>query len=81
VDLWTPADVVRDSFVLVVPPDVAEGAYRVQIRMLRQPNYTNLRLSDWFFDDDYYSGEPVGVLVVRRVGRTGAAAPASRPRQ
>ena len=81
VDLWGAAEVVRDSFALAVPPDMADGAYRVQIRMLRQPNYVNFRLSDWFFDDDYYSGEPVGVLVVGRAGRGGVAQPGSRPRQ
>jgi hypothetical protein len=66
VDLWTPDQAVRDSFTVVVPPDVADGAYRVGIRMLVQPHYANYRLRDWFFDDDIYSGLDVGAFRVAR---------------
>jgi hypothetical protein len=70
VDLWNADECVRDSFTVVVPRDVAAGDYRVRVRMNRQPHYTNLRLSDYFFDDDYYAGLPVGWL---RVGAPRAA--------
>jgi hypothetical protein len=66
VDLWRDTEVVRDSFGLRVPPDAASGAYRVEVHLLRQPHYPDLRLSDWFFDRDSYSGTPAGTLVVRR---------------
>jgi len=66
VDLWTPAEVVRDSFRFVVPRDAAPGYYRAEIRMNRSPHYPNLRLSDYFFDRDYYSGVPMGILEVAR---------------
>ncbi len=65
-DLWTPDLVVRDSFRVAVPPDVADGRYEVQIRMRHSAIYPNYRLSDYFSDDDYYSGVPVGTFDVRR---------------
>jgi hypothetical protein len=37
-DLWRADEVVQDSFALYVPPDAAEGTYRVEVRMLRQPH-------------------------------------------
>ena len=64
VDLWTPDEAVRDSFAFVVPLDVATGDYQVRVRMIRQPHYANFRLSDYFFDDDYYAGLPAGMLRV-----------------
>jgi hypothetical protein len=73
VDLWRPDQVVRDSFSFQVPLDVAAGWYRVQIRMIRHPWYPNLRLSDYFFDHDYYSGVEVGTLEVKpRAGSRGS---------
>ena len=64
VDLWDPAETVRDSFSLVVPRDVAAGDFRVRVRMIRQPHYANFRLSDYFFDDDYYAGLATGWMRV-----------------
>ncbi|MEO5616703.1 MAG: hypothetical protein ABIS67_02950, partial [Candidatus Eisenbacteria bacterium] len=64
VDLWRPEEVVRDSFHFTVPGDAAPGYYRAEIRMNRSPHYPNLRLSDYFFDRDYYSGVPMGVIEV-----------------
>lgn len=64
VDLWRPDQVVRDSFTVTVPRDVADGPYRVEIRMLVGPHYANYRLRDYFYDDDIYSGIHVGPLVV-----------------
>jgi len=66
VDLWTPDQVVRDSFTLTVPRDVADGTYQVQIRMLVQPHYANYRLSDYFLDADYYAGLEIGPFIVKR---------------
>jgi len=65
VDLWQPDEVVRDSFAVEIPRDAAPGWYRVQIRMLRQSVYPNLRLSDYFYDHDYFSGVEVGTIEVR----------------
>ena len=66
VDLWRPDQVVRDSFDLEVPRDVADGAYQVRIQMFYQPHYPNLRLSDYFSDDDFLSGIVAGQLTVAR---------------
>jgi hypothetical protein len=66
VDRWRPDEVVRDSFRFEVPADAAAGTYRVEVRMLREPRYVNLRLSDWFFDRDGNSGRTAGRLVVAR---------------
>jgi hypothetical protein len=65
-DLWRADQVVRDSFALYVPPDVAEGTYQIEVRMNRQPHYPNHRLSEWFFDRDHDPGLPGGILVVSR---------------
>lgn len=65
VDLWGRDEVVRDSFAFVVPADAAPGTYRVQIKIFRQPHYPNLRLSDYFLDDDFYSGIPAGEFEVQ----------------
>ena len=64
VDLWRPTEVVRDSFVVAVPEDVAPGEYQVQVLMVRGPHYANYRLSDYFLDHDYYSGVPAGLFRV-----------------
>ena len=71
VDLWTPDQVVRDSFALIVPHDAAAGDYRVGIRMLVGPHYANYRLSDYFMDDDIYSGIHVGPFTVRHAPAEG----------
>ncbi len=65
VDLWGPDQLVRDSFPVVVPGDMAEGTYRIRIKMLAEPHYPNYRLSDYFFDDDYYSGLEWSFLEIR----------------
>lgn len=74
VDRWGAREVVRDSFELEVPRDMADGLYRVEVRMMHQPHYANLRLSDYFYDEDSFSGLPVAMFEVRRAG-----APAARP--
>lgn len=67
VDLWRPGDVVRDEFELEVPGDVAAGDYIVRVRMIRTSVVANLRLADFFFDEDYLAGQPVGhVRIVAR---------------
>ena len=66
VDLWRWSEAVEDSFAVVVPRDAAAGRYDVRVRLLSQPHYPNYRLSDYFFDDDYYSGRRVSTLDVRR---------------
>jgi hypothetical protein len=69
VDLWRGDQLVRDRFDFVVPRDAAAGEYTVRVRMLVQPHYPNYRLSDYFFEDDYYSGRPVGTLRITRTPR------------
>jgi len=66
VDLWRPDQVVRDSFALQIPRDVADGGYRVRVLMVRQPHYPNLSLSDYLSDDDYLSGIEMGRVLVAR---------------
>ena len=78
VDRWSPAEEVRDSFRVEIPRDMADGLYRVEVRMMHQPHYANLRLSDYFYDDDSFSGLPVGRFEIRRPGAP-AAAPESAP--
>jgi hypothetical protein len=76
VDLWRAGDVVSDSFQVVVPPDAAPGVYDVRVGMIRQPHYPNLRVSDYFFDDDSFAGALAGRIEV--TGASGAPAGAVR---
>jgi hypothetical protein len=71
VDRWPPGRVVRDSFIVAVPADVAPGTYDMEMRLNAPPgHYPNYRLSDYFSDDDYYSGLRVArVRVVAGGGR------------
>src|SRR5204863_7320310 len=62
VDRWSPDEVVRDPFRLVVPGDVAAGEYGVRVCMVRQPHYPNLALRDLLSDDDMLNGPVVGRL-------------------
>ena len=82
VDLWRAEEVVRDSFELVIPSVAAEGRYELRIKMMRQPHYHNLRLSDYFLDEDVFSGLPAGWVEVERPGTAkGAAAVAAEGRR
>lgn len=66
VDRWLPGTVVSDSLAIVIPFDVAPGAWQVQVRLRRQPHYPNYRLRDYFADRDYYSGVPVDSIWIGR---------------
>ena len=64
-----PADRLRDRRPLAfrVAGDIraaAEGEYAVEIKMYRTPHYPNFRLSDYFFDRDYFSGVRAGAIQV-----------------
>jgi len=67
-DRWQPGEVVRDSFEVVVPLDVAAGDYTVKVAVTRQAHYPNMRLIDVTSDDDFLDGLEVGRLQVRRDG-------------
>lgn len=79
VDLWRPDEIVRDSFDYVVPADVAPGYYRTEIRMNRSPHYPNFHLGDYFFERDYFSGVPMGMIEVVASRAALAAPPAPIP--
>jgi hypothetical protein len=58
--------VVRDSFLVRIPHAAAAGDYAVEVRMYRSPHYPNFRLSDYFFDRDYFSGLRAGTIRVAK---------------
>jgi len=68
VDRWSAGEVVRDSFRIVIPADVAPGDYAIKVAMTRDAHYPNLRLLDMTSDDDVLDGLPVGTLRVRAPG-------------
>ncbi len=68
VDRWGADEVVRDTFAVVVPFDVAPGDYTMKVAMTRQPHYPNMRLLDLTSDDDFLDRLEVGRLQVRRDG-------------
>lgn len=59
VDRWRPDEVVLDPFDMRIPTNAMPGDYVLRLRMIRQPHYANTRLSDYFFDEDLFSGVPV----------------------
>ncbi|MFI5372131.1 MAG: hypothetical protein ACHQ52_11280, partial [Candidatus Eisenbacteria bacterium] len=80
VDRWSPREVVADSFTVIVPRDAAIGEWRVGVRLIAQAPYPNYRLSDYFFDDDYYAGPVVtGVRITPRSGTRETRVPAPIP--
>jgi hypothetical protein len=79
VDLWRPDEVVRDSFTVAIPRAAAGGDYAVEIKMYRTPHYPNFRLSDYFFDRDYFSGLRAGAIRVARGGPGADPGPAAPP--
>jgi hypothetical protein len=66
VDLWRADEVVHDSVTVMVPRDVADGDYRIEVGLRREPHLGNLHLRDYFSDRDRFSGPAVGRLAVRR---------------
>jgi hypothetical protein len=68
VDRWSPDEVVRDPFRVVVPRDVAAGEYTVRVTMVRSPHYPNLDLHDFTSDDDLLSGLAVARLRIEPAG-------------
>jgi len=62
--LWREGQVVAQSVAFRVPLDVSPGLYTLKVN-LRRASYTpNYRVSDYFRDEDYYSGVDVGSLLV-----------------
>jgi hypothetical protein len=49
---------------VVVPRNAAPGLWQVRVLMVRHPHYANLRLSDYFFDRDYFAGALAGELEI-----------------
>ena len=76
VDLWRPEEVVRDSFSVAIPRAAAEGGWAVEIKVYRTPHYPNFRLSDYFFDRDYFSGLRAGTIRIARAGGADRGPPA-----
>ena len=76
VDLWRPEEVVRDSFSVAIPRAAAEGGWAVEIKVYRTPHYPNFRLSDYFFDRDYFSGLRAGAIRIARAGGADRGPPA-----
>jgi hypothetical protein len=68
VDRWSADEVVRDSFRVVVPGDVAPGEYAVKVMMTHQPHYPNLRLNDLTSDDDLLDGVTMARLRIAAAG-------------
>ncbi len=68
VDRWGTDEVVRDSFRVVVPGDVAPGEYAVKVTMTHEPHYPNLRLRDLTSDDDVLDGVTMARLQVTASG-------------
>lgn len=64
VDRWTANEVVRDTFRIQIPRDVAPGDYSIKVSMTRQPHYPNMALQDMLSDDDFLDGLDVAHLQI-----------------
>ncbi len=62
--LWRKGEIVRESFIVVLPEDLASGKYRVEMSLKRISGGIKFRLSDYLVDRDFYSGVEVGTIEV-----------------
>ena len=70
--LWKKGDVVRQNVRVPIPGDAHAGAFSVNVNLKRTTPGTNYRLSDYFRDEDYYSGIGIGTVLVRPGERASA---------
>jgi len=63
--LWRKGDVVRQSVRVPIPGDVHAGTFSVNVNLKRTTPSTNYSISDYFRDEDYYSGVNVGTVLVK----------------
>jgi len=63
--LWRRGDVVRQYVRVPIPGDAHAGRYSVNVNLKRTTPGTNYSISDYFRDEDYYSGVDVGTVLVR----------------
>jgi hypothetical protein len=66
--LWREGQVFTQTVAFQVPQDVSPGVYTVKVNLRRASFIPNYRLSDYFRDEDYYSGVKVGSFLVRADG-------------
>ena len=53
-----------DEVDISIPSDIAPGEYLISLKMAGQTQYPNYYLGDILSDDDFYSGMPVGRIVI-----------------
>lgn len=63
--LWKKGNAVRQPLRVPVPADVHAGTYAVKVNLKRTTPGTNFSLSDYFKDEDYYSGVEIGKVMVK----------------
>lgn len=63
-DKWSALRVVRDTFPVRIPDDIATGIYSISITMSIKTQYPNHTLKDIFTDNDIYSGGVMGRILV-----------------
>jgi hypothetical protein len=64
-DAWRPEFIYDDPVRISIPSDMAEGRYRVSVKMLTMTNQPNYRLGDFLFDRDVFQGPPVTEILIR----------------
>jgi len=62
---WEPGTILKDSYEIWIPDDIHPGSYTVRMKLVQFPLLLNLRLSDIFKDDDYFTGTVVDTLELR----------------
>jgi hypothetical protein len=63
-DQWKPGEIVVDRTRIVIPANMAPGAYDVGVALVRTPHYPNTRLADYLHDKDLFSGVVVGQVAI-----------------
>jgi hypothetical protein len=64
-DSWPAGKIVLDDTTIRVPPNAAPGEYEVSVKLITMQHQPTYRLSDFFSDDDVYSGTVIARVTIR----------------
>jgi len=73
--LWKRGELVRQTVRFTIPSGLFPGRYRVKVNLKRITASANFHVSDYWRDEDYYSGVEVGSLVVEEQNTTKVGSP------
>ncbi len=63
-DMWPVGREIMDEVTINIPTDISPGEYIISLKMAKRTQYPNYYVKDILGDDDFYSGVPVGKIVI-----------------